>query len=98
MRRTSVPADEHEAAWSADGKEIAFVSGAGINGTTIRAVADGRQERTLVTAPAGARLNSPSWAPDGNRVAYEQFAANKSVLMVSGQPVGNGDDAFPLTS
>jgi Tol biopolymer transport system component len=96
-RWTSSPADEYEPAWSADGKEIAFVSGAGINGTTIRSMTDGGQERTLVTAPAGARLNSPSWAPDGKQIAYEQFMANKSVLMVSGEAVmSTGDDVYPF--
>src|SRR5579863_1373835 len=95
-RCTSAPADEYEPAWSPDGKQVAFVSGAGINGTSIHAIDDGGKERIMVTAPPGARLNSPSWAPDGNRIAYLQFAANQSILMVSGKRVGDGDDVFPF--
>jgi Tol biopolymer transport system component len=92
---TSSPADEYEPAWSPDGREIAFVSGAGINGTTIQAVNVEGQTRTLVAAPAGDHLNSPSWAPDG-KLAWIQFGHTKSELMIAGKRATSFDDVFPF--
>ena len=65
-------------------------------GTTIQAMDAAGTARTLITAPTGFRVNSPVMSPDGVRVAYEQFAANKSTLMVSGQQVGTSTDVFPF--
>jgi Tol biopolymer transport system component len=95
-QRTSGPEDEFEPAWSPDSSEIAFVTGVGNNGTRIQAINTTGAIRTVVTAPTGARLNSPSFSPDGKKIAYIQFAANKSVLMISGVPAGAGDDVFPF--
>ena len=100
---TKGPADEFEPSWSADGQEIVFVSGTGATGTTIQAIDGSGNTRTLVTAPTGFRLNSPVMSPDATRVAYEQFANNKSTLMVSAvqpggttQQVGSSTDVFPF--
>ena len=96
-QRTTTPADEYEPAWSADGADIAFASGNGANATTIQAINASGAVRTLATAPPGAHLNSPSFSPDGKRVAYTQMAGGKSLLMISGSPVANsGDDVFPF--
>ena len=92
---TSGPADEYEPAWSPDGAEIAFSSGAGANSTTIQSVNAAGVMRTITTAPAGAHVNSPSWSPEG-KVAWIQFLANKSLLIVSGKPAGTSDDVFPF--
>src|SRR4029079_16231104 len=55
-----------------------------------------------VAAPTGFRLNSPSYSPDGTKIAYLQVASNKSQLMVApvagGTPVrvGTSGDVFPF--
>jgi Tol biopolymer transport system component/imidazolonepropionase-like amidohydrolase len=93
---TSDAADEFEPAWSPDANEIAFASGTGANATAIRAITRGGQSRALVTAPAGAHLNSPSWSPDGKQIVYTQTSGTKTRLMVSEKPVGTADDVFPF--
>ena len=95
-RWTSSPNDEYEPAWSPDGSEIAFVSGAGAIGTTIQAVNASGANRTLVTAPAGAHVDSPSWSSDGKRIAYTQFEQGQSRLMIDGAQAGEGHDVFPF--
>ncbi len=92
---TSGPADEYEPAWSPDGSEIAFVSGTGTAGTTIQAVNAQGKRRTLVTAPAGSHLNSPSWSPEG-KLAWIQFSHTKSQLMAAGKQVAAFNDVFPF--
>jgi Tol biopolymer transport system component len=93
---TSGPADEFEPAWAPDGAEIAFVSGTGGAGTSIQGVDASGGNRSIISAPEGARLNSPSWSPDGKKIAYTQIAGNKARLMVSGHPAGTADDVFPF--
>ncbi len=93
---TTAPADEFEPAWSSDGFEIAFVSGTGANATLIQSANASGQVKTVLTAAPGARIDSPTYSPDGKRVAYTEIAAGKSRMLVSGQPVGDANDVFPF--
>lgn len=88
--------EEFEPAWSPDGASLAFVSGTSANGVRIESISGTGTRATLVSAPAGARLNSPSWSRDGQKLAYVQFLSNKSQLMVSGKPVASNTDVFPF--
>src|SRR4051812_25554278 len=65
-----VTTDEFEPTWSPDGTKIAYVSGTGAAGTSIRAIDSAGTSAVIVTAPAGFRLNSPSYSPDGTKIAY----------------------------
>src|SRR5260370_29163940 len=93
---TPSPKDQLEPAWSPDGTQIAFVSGTGSVGTSIQAIDAAGHTKTLITAPQGARLNSPSWSPDANKLAYTQISGNKTRLMITGAPAGTADDVFPF--
>jgi Tol biopolymer transport system component len=89
--------DKFEPSWSTDGSEIVYVaSDVGAAGTRIQASDAAGNSRILVTVTTPFRVNSPVMSPDGSLVAYEQFAANKSNLMVSGQQVGTSNDVFPF--
>jgi dipeptidyl aminopeptidase/acylaminoacyl peptidase len=72
VRLTACPGslcDEHGAAWSADGSQIAFVTTDASDQTQVAvATAAGARVRTLTQAHGP--LDTPRWAPDGKRIAF----------------------------
>lgn len=90
---TDDPGDQVQPTWSPDGREIAYVEA-----DAVEAVDRDGNTRTLVKAPSGASLHSPSWGPAGD-VAYVQVQGTErktSNLMVSGRVVTEGQDVFAL--
>src|SRR5580765_2671529 len=87
---THSPADEYEPNWSPDGKSLVFVSGTGIQSRAIESIdlASGKRSTLISVDPMKARVNVPSYSPDGTKLAYTQFDGtgmflNKSHLVVA---------------
>jgi Tol biopolymer transport system component len=99
---TDTPDENYEPTWSPDGTEIAYVSNAaGQAPDKIKAVDQDGEIRTLITAEGEDTLHSPSWSPNGEEVAYVREMAEDDAgqvdLMVSGEPVTEGEDVFIFT-
>jgi dipeptidyl aminopeptidase/acylaminoacyl peptidase len=72
VRLTACPGsvcDEHGAAWSPDGKRIAFITTDDKEQTQI-AVADSTGHDVKIIMAAHGPLDSPRWSPDGKRIAF----------------------------
>jgi dipeptidyl aminopeptidase/acylaminoacyl peptidase len=72
MRLTACPGsvcDEHGAAWSPDGKGVAFVTTDEHDQPQIAIAQADNRGVTVITAAHGP-LDTPRWSPDGNRIAF----------------------------
>ncbi|HEY2397181.1 MAG TPA: S41 family peptidase [Rudaea sp.] len=93
----SSDAHEREAAWSPDGKRIAYISDAsGEEAVWVRDT-DGDSAKQLTHAVLG-RLYAPRWSPDGKHIAFSDSANRVQVVDVAGGKVSEiAKDAFGLT-
>jgi len=86
-RWTRHESDAHSPAWSADARQLAYVTGVGIHGLDLQG-----NQSLLVAADSGA-LHAPAWAPDGRGLVYQNAERQ---LMLDGQPLTEGRDVFPF--
>lgn len=76
-------AHEREAAWSADGKTIAFISDASGEEELWTISADGAGAARRVTQGGAGRYYNPVWSPDGRKIAMLDKAGNLLVVDVA---------------
>jgi TolB protein len=71
-RNTARRGSDSSAAWSPDGRRIAFVRGRRHSGSEIYVVnADGSGQRRLTRNGAGDDF--PAWSPDGRKIAFQSY-------------------------
>jgi tricorn protease len=78
-------AHEREAAWSADGRRIAYVSDESGEEAIWARDADGGNPRQLTSETLG-RLYAPRWSPDGSRIAFVDSESRLHIVSASGGP------------
>ncbi len=72
VRLTACPSmecDEHSAAWSPDGRQVAFVT-TDSNGQSQLAIASETGSDAKVLTNAHGPLDTPRWSPDGKQIAF----------------------------
>ena len=76
-------AHEREAAWSIDGKHVAYVSDQSGEEAIWTRDADGNNPRQLTTETFG-RLYAPRWSPDGARIAFVDSESRLHIVASAG--------------
>ncbi len=90
-RLVDLPQASH-AAWSADGKKLAFVAGTGQSQEIYCIDADGRNLKRLTNNLVSD--NMPDWSPDGKRIVFCSSRASYDVWIMN----SDGSDARSLVS
>jgi tricorn protease len=91
-------AHEREAAWSSDGKRIAYVSDAGGEEEIYVQPQDGGTPAVAITSGSKARYYAPQWSADDKRIAFSDNAGRLySVGVANAQRVLIADDIYEPT-
>ena len=71
-------------AWSPDNSKYAFVQTVSLGGSNVLRLLDFKTGTTipLDSSDSGGGLSSPSWSPDGSRVAYVRLSGNQQAWSV----------------
>jgi tricorn protease len=77
-------AHDREAAWSPDGKQVAFVSDRSGEEQLYVVSHDGGEARAL-TSGGATRLYRPQWAPDGSAIAFYDHSGKVRVVNLDGR-------------
>jgi len=77
---TDSPARDQLAAWSPDGRKIAYSTYRTGTHTLWVMDADGRNQHQVSTSPRGTM--APSWSPDGKQIAYMAHDSGNQILIV----------------
>ena len=91
-------AHEREAAWSPNGRRIAYVSDAGGEEAIWSRDADGGDAPRQLTHQTLGRLYAPRWSPDGKRLAFSDSANRIHVLDFASEKISTvATDPFGLS-
>lgn len=92
-------AHEREAAFSHDGKQLAYISDADGEEQLYLRAADGSGAARKLTARTSGRLYGPTWSPDGSHIAYSDQDGKLYVITLTGGGVIEvADDPFSILS
>ncbi|MCA1778931.1 MAG: PDZ domain-containing protein [Xanthomonadaceae bacterium] len=86
-------AHDREAAWSPDGRHVAFISDRDGEEQLYVVAHDGGQARALTTGLT-ARLYQPNWAPDSERIAFHDHTGKIHVVDLDGNRRVIADSPF----
>ncbi|MBD3852837.1 MAG: PDZ domain-containing protein, partial [Acidobacteria bacterium] len=88
-------ANDRAAAWSPDGKSIAYISDSSGEDEIWTTDQAGKGEATKVSSGHEAQLRNPLWSPDGSRIAFSDKDGKLFVVMVAdGAEVEVADDIW----
>jgi tricorn protease len=86
-------ANDRAAAWSPDGKWIAYISDQTGEDEIWRIAQDGKSPAERLTSGGNRRLFAPAWSPDSKKIAFTDKNLKLYVLDVSSKKVTQADQA-----